>query len=270
MSVSGDTEIEGDETLTLKWTSWDGDRVLLASYTATGTITNDDTAPPPPPATVTIADAQADEGDALSFRVSLDKEVPGGFTVTPSFSDGTATEGTDYTENTASLSFSGTAGETQSFSVSTSEDEDIEDNETFTVSVSVSGTSHDVTASDTATGTINNDDDWSYLILNSPSVQEGDSGTTTLMFTATLDRTSPKTITASYEVLSESGDSATAGTDYTATSGTVTFAPGETSKTIAVSVMGDTAVEGDETLTVKWDRVGERVVGTLLENRHDH
>ena len=83
---------------------------VTATSTATGTITNDDSA------TVTIAAASADEGAAFSFTVTLDKAVPGGLTVTPSFSDGTATKGTDYTENTAVLSFTGTAGETQSFS----------------------------------------------------------------------------------------------------------------------------------------------------------
>ena len=43
---------------------------------------------------------------------------------------------------------------------------------------------------------------------------------------------------------------ATAGTDYTASSGTLTFAPGVTTQTIAVKVTGDTAVEPDETFTV--------------------
>ena len=220
--------------------------------------------PPVISATVTIADASAEEGDALSFTVTLDNAVPGGLTVTPSFTDGTATSGTDYTANTNALNFTGTAGETHTFTVSTTEDEDVEDNETFTVGLSVSGTTHDITASDTATGTITNDDTAPapvpdpYLGLNSPSVQEGDSGTTTLTFTARLTdangqtQASTKTITAHYEVLSESGDSATAGTDYTPTSGRIVFAPGETSKTIDVSVMGDTEVEGDETLTVKW------------------
>ena len=40
------------------------------------------------------------------------------------------------------------------------------------------------------------------------------------------------------------------GTDYVSTSGTITFAAGETSKTINVSILGDTAVEPDEALTV--------------------
>ena len=263
VSVMGDTEVEGDETLTVKWTGWSN--VWLTHYTAIGTITNDDSAPPPViSATVTIADASAEEGDSIFFTVTLDNDVPDGLTVTPSFTDGTATNGSDYTANTNALNFTGTAGEKQTFTVLTTEDDDVEDNETFTIGLSVSGTTHDITASDTATGTINNDDSAPtpvpdpYLRLDSASVQEGDSGTTTMTFTARLidvnghTQASTKTITANYTVLSESNDSATAGTDYTATSGGITFAPGETSKTIDVTILGDTEVEGDETLTVKW------------------
>ena len=79
---------------------------------------------------------RADEGETITFTVTLDKAVDGGLKVTPSFTDGTATKGTDYTENTAALTFAGTAGETQSFTVATTEDTAREHHETFTVSLS--------------------------------------------------------------------------------------------------------------------------------------
>ena len=107
---------------------------------------------------MTIADASASEGDSISFTVTLSKAVSGGLKVTPSFTDVTATEGTDYTENTSALTFTGTVGETKSFTVSTTEDTDVEPNETFTVGLTVSGTTATVTATDTATGTVNDDD----------------------------------------------------------------------------------------------------------------
>ena len=72
-----------------------------------------------------------------------------------------------------------------------------------------------------------------YLGLDSPGVAEGDEGTTTLTFTARLTdangqpQASTDTITANYDVLSEGDNTATAGTDYEATSGTLTFLPGE-------------------------------------------
>ena len=150
--TTDDSDVEANETFTVGLSVSGTTHDVTATSTATGTITNDDSA------TVTIADASADEGDAISFTVTLDKAVPDGLTVTPDFTDGTATEGTDYTENTAALTFTGTAGETQTFTISTSEDEDIEDDETFTVGLAVSGTTHSVTATSTATGTITNDD----------------------------------------------------------------------------------------------------------------
>ena len=254
VAVLGDMEDEDHETLTLRWTGWSD--VLLVSYTGTGTILDDDD---PPAAEVTIANASAWEGEAITFTATLDKTVPGGVTVTPSFSDGTATAGVDYTASAGALAFGGTAGETRSFSVATTEDDDVEDDETFAVSLAVSGASHAVTVGSAATGTIRNDDDARpYLGADSPSVTEGDSGTTTLTFTARLTdengrtQTSARSITAKYTVWSEGDNTATAGTDYTATNGSVTFAPGETVRTIDVAVLGDTEDEDDETLTLRW------------------
>ena len=254
VSVLGDTDVEGDETLTVKWTGWEN--VWLVSYSHTGTITNDDNdnIEPVIPAAVSIGDASASEGDAITFTVMLDKAVEGGLTVTPSFSDGTATEGTDYSENTSALSFSGTAGETQTFSVSTSEDEDIEGDETFTVGLAVSGTSHSVTATDTATGTITNDDNDNNdnnepvipaaVSIGDASASEGDAITFTVMLDKAVE--GGLTVTPSF-----SDGTATKGTDYTENTTALSFSgtAGET-KTFSVSTSEDADIEGDETFTV--------------------
>ena len=97
--------------------------------------------------------------------------MSGGLKVTPGFTDVTATEGTDYTENTTALTFTGTAGETQSFTVSTTEDTDVEPNETFTVSLAVSGTTAAVTATDTGTGTINDDDSAAVTVADASAAE---------------------------------------------------------------------------------------------------
>src|SRR5262249_36379119 len=65
---------------------------------------------------------------------------------------------------------------------------------------------------------------------------------------------------------------ASAGSDYQATSGTLTFAPGETSKTIAVSVIGDIIDESDETFSVNLSAPANAVlgnsqrIGTILDD----
>ncbi len=69
----------------------------------------------------------------------------------------------------------------------------------------------------------------------------------TLDFAVTLGRASASTVSVEYAT---SDGTATAGEDYTATSGRLTFAPGETAKTVSVPVLGDDHDEGEETLTL--------------------
>lgn len=76
---------------------------------------------------------------------------------------------------------------------------------------------------------------------------EGSSGSQAALFAVSLTRPSPLRITVAYAT---ANGTATAGSDYTATSGTLVFAPGQTDKTIAVPVLGDTTFEPDETFTL--------------------
>jgi Calx-beta domain-containing protein len=69
-----------------------------------------------------------------------------------------------------------------------------------------------------------------------------------LSFPVTLSKASKKTVTVAY---TNADGTATTPADYAAASGTLTFAPGETQKMVDVELVGDLAVEPDETLTVK-------------------
>ena len=237
VGTTEDTDVEPNETFTVGLSVSGTSAAVTATDTATGTINDDDSS------AVTIGDASANEGDAITFTVTLGKAVSGGLKVTPSYTDVTATEGTDYTENTGTLTFAGTAGETQTFTVGTTEDTDVEPNETFTVGLSVSGTSATVTASDTATGTIN-DDDSSAVTIGDASANEGDS----ISFTVTLD----KAVAGGLKVTPSYTDvTATEGTDYTENTGALTFTgtAGET-QTFTVGTTEDTVAEAAETFTV--------------------
>ena len=81
------------------------------------------------------------------------------------------------------------------------------------------------------------------LSVNSPSVNEGDSGQTNLTFTLTLSQALQQSGSVDYAL--QSG-TATAGSDFTAASGTIQFNAGETSKTITVPILGDASLENDE------------------------
>jgi hypothetical protein len=85
------------------------------------------------------------------------------------------------------------------------------------------------------------------LTISNVSLTEGDSGSQLAVFTLTLSAASSNTVTVQYAT---ADGTATAASDYVATSGSVTFAPGETQKTISVTVNGDTTYETDETFLV--------------------
>jgi hypothetical protein len=85
------------------------------------------------------------------------------------------------------------------------------------------------------------------LSVGDVTVNEGNSGTTTMSFPVTLSKASRQAVSVSYAT---ANGSAAAPADYASATGTLSFAPGETSKTIAVSVVADLAIEPDETLTV--------------------
>ncbi len=97
--------------------------------------------------------------------------------------------------------------------------------------------------------------------IGSVSVNEGRSGTTAVTLPVTLSAATTSTVTV---VVTITGGTATAGSDYTAWSSavTVTFAPGETSKTVTVSVLGDRTVEPNETVILALSNATGATIGT--------
>jgi hypothetical protein len=87
------------------------------------------------------------------------------------------------------------------------------------------------------------------ISINDVANKEGNKGTTGFTFTVTLDKPSSDAITVAYAT--QDGTATVAGSDYTSKSGTITFAPGETSKTVMVDVRGEKKREQDETFFVK-------------------
>jgi len=85
------------------------------------------------------------------------------------------------------------------------------------------------------------------ISVGDASITEGNSGTAQLAFTVKLSQAATGPVTVHY---STSDGTAKAGSDYTAGSGTVTFAAGETSKTINVAITGDSVVEANETFSI--------------------
>ncbi len=95
-------------------------------------------------------------------------------------------------------------------------------------------------------GAINNDDGPSITIEDNV-INEGNSGTTAQRFTVRLSAASTTTITVDWTTANGTALATAEAFDYVAASGTLTFAPGQTSKIITILVNGDTKAEPDET-----------------------
>jgi hypothetical protein len=93
---------------------------------------------------------------------------------------------------------------------------------------------------------------------------EGDVGTTAARATVSLDAPSGRAVTVDYE--SSDASATVAGGDYDAMKGTLTFAPGETSKEIAMAVHGDATPELDESVGI---RLLRPVSASFLTDRGD-
>jgi hypothetical protein len=85
------------------------------------------------------------------------------------------------------------------------------------------------------------------LALSDAGTTEGDAGTTPATFEVRLSPSSASPVTVAFATIA---GTASAGTDYQPASGTLTFAPGATLRTVPVAVVGDTLVEPDETFRV--------------------
>jgi PKD repeat protein len=98
------------------------------------------------------------------------------------------------------------------------------------------------------------------ISVSDAAVTEGDTGTAALTFTVTLS--APTTATVTVQYATQAGTAA-AGDDYTQTTGTLTFDPGQTEKTVTVDVTGDLIDETDETLSLV---LSDPAGGTLADD----
>jgi hypothetical protein len=203
-----------------------------------------------PRPTLNIRDAIVTEGHsgtvAAGFEVTLSSDPSEPVTVSYTTADFSATTADgDYQSKSGTLTFSPGGPLTQTISVLVNGDRRGEIGDQFFVTIA----SADAPVIDgQAIGTIIEDEPTLYL-LSSPSVIEGNSGTTPLGFTLTLSAPYDVPITVSFAT--QDGSAMSADGDYQAASGTATFAAGAATTTVTINVKGDQKVEEDETFLVK-------------------
>ena len=210
-----------------------------------GTIIDDDTTGLPG---IFVNDITVEEGDTgtqtATFTVQLSVAPTSDVTVAYTTTAGTATAGQDFAAENGTLTFTG-ATRTQTVTIDVTGDEIVEGNETF--ALTLSQPSNAALVDNSAQATIIDDDTPVGLSINNATVAEGNTGNTDATFTITLSAATTQIVTVGFAT---AAGTATAGQDFTQTTGTATFPAGTTTQTVTVPIVGDADFEPDETFTV--------------------
>ena len=204
-----------------------------------------------------IRDVTVPEGNtgavAAVFTVTLSAASDRPVTVGYATGNGTATAGSDYQPAAGTLIIP--AGQTTgTITVLVNGDRLGEPNEAFFVHL-VSPTNAFI-VDGPGVGTVL--DDEPRISITDVSKLEGKNGKTSFVFTVRLSAAPDQAVTMSYRT---ADGTATAGSgDYVARTGTLTFAPGETTRTITIEVKGDNRREANEAFTVELFGAGSNAV----------
>jgi hypothetical protein len=215
----------------------------------------------PATGTVTIADDDpAGEIDFKSLHYDVDEAdgqatvtverlggVGGAVSIDYSTSDGTATAGSDYAAANGTLTWAAGDSADKTFTVPVSWDGRAEDAESINLTLTNPGGGSDLGPNTVAVLSIGDDGASGPLALTSNAYSVGEADA---VVTITVTRTGGSLggpVTVNYAT---SDGTATAASDYAATSGTLTFGRGEASKSFTVAVTSDAVHEGNETFQV--------------------
>ena len=244
---TGDDVVEGDETITIPGTTTVSG---LGVASATVTIDEDDSAE----LSISGPGSNVTEGNNAVFTVTLSKAVSKEVTVAWSATAGTASS-SDYTPGSGTVTFAANsaAGATQAINVTASDDNLSETSETFSVGLGAIGgdIASDIslkTGANSASATIAESDPITVNISGPSSVDEGDATTAYTVSLSPSGVTPTSDLTVTYAT---SNGTATAGSDYSSASGTLTFTQTAAgSQTFTVQTTEDSADEPGETFTV--------------------
>jgi hypothetical protein len=204
-----------------------------------GTIVDDE---PRISITPSVSRGEGNTGQTpFAFTFTLSSTYDASVTVGWATAAGSATGGSDYQAASGTLTFA-PKETSKTVTVLVNGDRLPEENETFVVNLS--SPTNATIADGQGSGTIL--DDEPRISIGDVTRYEGKKGQTTLFsFTVTLSAAYDQAVTMSYQTVN--GTATTGDGDYVAKTGTLTLAPGETTKTITIEVKGDSKREPNET-----------------------
>ncbi|WP_196803177.1 beta strand repeat-containing protein, partial [Dolichospermum circinale] len=258
VSVLGDSLFEANETFFVNLSN--ATNASIADAQAQGTITNDDVALPTITLAVSPSSVTEDSTTNLVYTFTRTGATTSALTVNYGIT-GTANS-TDYTGATPgtgkTITFAAGAS-TATLTIDPTADTIVESNETVALTLAT-GTGYTIGTTTAVIGTITNDDLLPNLNLSAnQTIVEGNTNPQNVTYTVTLSSTSTQTITVQYAT---ANSTAIAGSDYTSTSGTLTFNPGVTSQVINIPILNDSLNEANETFSLTLNSPTNASLGT--------
>lgn len=197
-----------------------------------------------------------EDAGTVTATVNLSEASGQTVQVTYATASGTATSGADYTPVGGSLSFA--PGETtKTFNVPILDDALDEPDETVNLTLSAPQNATLGTPSEAVVTIVDNDEPPTVQFSMADYTANEAAGTALI----TVQLSGPSGLATAVDYATSDG-SATAGSDYVATSGTLDFAAGETSKTFTVNILNDVVAEGDETVNLTLSNPDDATLGT--------
>lgn len=248
--------------------------LLVLQNVRVANITEEDFVPAPPEAPLpqppgtagtlqfSAATYQGDEGapNGIAITVTRTDGTEGAVTATISLAGGNATGGArtgtppvfgagiDYDNTNLTVSFGDGDDTAKTILIPINDDATPEPNETFNITLGNATGGATIGTPAAAVVTITDNDNAGVLQFSAPTFSIREDGTAVAAVTVTRTGGSTGQVSGTVTL---AGGTATAGTDYTATPITVTFADGQTSEQIVtIPILQDTAIEGNETVNL--------------------
>jgi len=274
VSVLGDPNIEPIETFFVNFSN--PTKATLANSSVRGFIKNDDIQGAIDytivAKTSSVIEGASPKTTPISFLITRGNFLGTTSSVGYVFSNSIAAQnfdfnvvgvtGTNVTSSSGRITFA-TGASLATLTLNIIGDSTFETDEPLIVTLTRPDTPNTTITNANATTIVLNDEPLPSVKVNALNLVEGNSGTTMANFVVYLNYTSPQVVTVDFAT---ANGTATAGSDYTSTSGTITFSPDQSSQTITVPVLGETLYESDEIFTFNLSNAINATVGTYSVN----
>ena len=225
------------------------------------------------PTEISLSDVTITEGDEgvkyAQVEVSLSKESIFQTVVDFKTEEGTAKDGVDYKASSGTLIFAPReTSKTIFIPILNNREYELEEAFSVILGEPTRGIINDYEARVTI---VDNDENIGLpeININDINILEVNNGSSNAIFTVTLSEASSEEIRVDFNT---EDDTAREGVDYEATSGTLSFAPGETSKTVAVKVYGDILDEENSSFNLNLSNasngmlIDDQGIATIVDN----